>query len=214
MKYPKRSQYKHAKSQYRVRNWPAYEAGLQKRGDLTVWLSDEALDAALTIRMVFHSEGGRQGAWPNEGVPLKCDAAHLRSDWRCKKPGPVAAEEGLDGRRSARRDEHPGKPTTVEAENLQVEKRRQQGIRCAGTEVEIASGLGGGALSYADPDADDVGAVVPEVEARYGRRLGRVISRNIVLEPHRGRGTPCSIEGCRFAIRAVGRRHGTTAPRR
>jgi len=76
MKYPKRSQYKHAKSQYRVRNWPAYEDGLQKRGDLTVWLSDEALDAwhetpsgkpggqrtyadlaieaALTIRMVFH----------------------------------------------------------------------------------------------------------------------------------------------------------------
>ncbi len=76
MKYPKRSQYEHAKSQYRVRNWSAYEAGLQKRGDLTVWLSDDALDAwhqtpngkpggqrtytdvaieaALTIRMVFH----------------------------------------------------------------------------------------------------------------------------------------------------------------
>jgi hypothetical protein len=76
MKYPKRSQYKHAKSQYRVRNWAAYEAGLKKRGDLTVWLSDNALEAwrvpaggkpggqrtysdvaieaALTIRMVFH----------------------------------------------------------------------------------------------------------------------------------------------------------------
>ncbi len=76
MKYPKRSQYKYAKSRYRVRNWAEYEAGLQKRGDLTVWLSDAALDAwrapasgkpggqrtyanvaieaALTIRMVFH----------------------------------------------------------------------------------------------------------------------------------------------------------------
>ena len=76
MKYPKRSQYKYAKSQYRVRNWPEYEAGLLKRGDLTVWFSDAALDAwrapasgkpggqrtyanvaievALTIRMVFH----------------------------------------------------------------------------------------------------------------------------------------------------------------
>ena len=76
MKYPKRSQYKHAKSQYRVRNWSGYEAGLKKRGDLTVWLSDDALqgwceipsgkpggqrtyadiaiEAALTIRMVFH----------------------------------------------------------------------------------------------------------------------------------------------------------------
>ena len=45
MKYPKRSQYKHVKSQYRVRNWPEYETGLRRRGDLTVWLSDEALDA-------------------------------------------------------------------------------------------------------------------------------------------------------------------------
>ena len=76
MKYPKRSQYKYAKSPYRIRNWAEYEAGLRRRGDLTVWLSDAALDswlappsgkpggqptyadiaieAALTIRMVFH----------------------------------------------------------------------------------------------------------------------------------------------------------------
>ena len=45
MKYPKRRQYKHAKSQYRLRNWSEYDAGLQRRGDLTVWLSDVALDA-------------------------------------------------------------------------------------------------------------------------------------------------------------------------
>jgi hypothetical protein len=59
-----------------VRNWAEYEASLQRRGDLTVWISDAALDAwrapptgrpggqrtyadiaieaALTIRMVFH----------------------------------------------------------------------------------------------------------------------------------------------------------------
>jgi hypothetical protein len=76
VKYPKRSQYKYAKSRYQVQNWRKYEAGLRKRGDLTVWLSDDALDswkappsgkpggqrtyaniaieAALTIRMVFH----------------------------------------------------------------------------------------------------------------------------------------------------------------
>ena len=75
MKHPKRSQYKHAKSQYRLRNWSEYEASLRSRGDLTVWLSDDALDSwrapasgkpggqrtyaniaievALTIRMVF-----------------------------------------------------------------------------------------------------------------------------------------------------------------
>ena len=45
MKYPKRSQYKSTKSRYRVRNWADYEASLQKRGDLTVWLSDAALHA-------------------------------------------------------------------------------------------------------------------------------------------------------------------------
>ena len=38
MKYPKRSQYKYAKPRYRVRNWAEYEAGLQKRGDVIVWL--------------------------------------------------------------------------------------------------------------------------------------------------------------------------------
>jgi hypothetical protein len=76
MKYPKRSQYKYAKSPYRIRNWPEYEAGLRKRGDLTVWLSYDAIkswralpsgkpggqriyaniaiEAALTIRMVLH----------------------------------------------------------------------------------------------------------------------------------------------------------------
>jgi hypothetical protein len=76
MKYPKRSHYQYAKSPYRIRNWPAYEAGLRGRGDLTIWFSDEAIkswralpsgkpggqriyaniaiEAALTIRMVFH----------------------------------------------------------------------------------------------------------------------------------------------------------------
>ena len=97
MKYPKRSQYKHAKSQYRVRNWSGYEAGLKKRGDLTVWLSDDALqgwrvpasgkpggqrtysdvaiEAALTIRMVFHlplrqTEGFLRGLADLLGIDL------------------------------------------------------------------------------------------------------------------------------------------------
>ena len=75
MRYPKRSQSKYAESRHRVQNWADYEAGLQKPGALTVWLSDTALDAwrapatgkpggqrtysdlaieaALTIRIVF-----------------------------------------------------------------------------------------------------------------------------------------------------------------
>ncbi len=75
MTYPKHSQYRYAKSRYRVRNWPEYEAGLRSRGDLTIWFSEDAIkswrapasgkpggqpvyanlaiEAALTIRMLF-----------------------------------------------------------------------------------------------------------------------------------------------------------------
>ena len=45
MKYPKRSQYKYTKSRYRIGNWPEYEAGLRRRGDLTVWLSEDAINS-------------------------------------------------------------------------------------------------------------------------------------------------------------------------
>ena len=76
MKHPKRSQYKYTKKPYRVRNWRSYEAGLRSRGDLTVWISEDAIkcwrapasgkpggqriyakvaiETALTLRMVFH----------------------------------------------------------------------------------------------------------------------------------------------------------------
>ena len=44
MKYPKRSQYKHAKQKkYHVRNWAEYNEGLSRRGDLTVWFDEEAI---------------------------------------------------------------------------------------------------------------------------------------------------------------------------
>ncbi len=63
-------------ARYRVRNWRAYEAGLKRRGDLTLWLdeaalagwqaprrttpggqarySDAAIEPVLTLRLVFH----------------------------------------------------------------------------------------------------------------------------------------------------------------
>ncbi len=41
MKYPKRSQYKHAKQKkYRIRNWAEYNGALRRRGDLTIWFSE------------------------------------------------------------------------------------------------------------------------------------------------------------------------------
>ena len=64
------------KQRHRVTNWPAYEAGLRRRGDLTFWLdeaalagwqaprrttpggqprySDLAIELVLTLRLVFH----------------------------------------------------------------------------------------------------------------------------------------------------------------
>src|SRR3954447_26661118 len=64
------------KTRYRVQNWPAYEAGLKRRGDLTLWLdeaalarwqaprrttpggqarySDAAIELVLMLRFVFH----------------------------------------------------------------------------------------------------------------------------------------------------------------
>ena len=64
------------RARYRVLNWPAYEAGLCRRGDLTLWLdqaalagwaapkrstpggqprySDLAVELVLTLRLVFH----------------------------------------------------------------------------------------------------------------------------------------------------------------
>jgi hypothetical protein len=88
MRYPKRSQYKYPKSPYRVRNLADYETALQRRGALTVWLSDTALEvwrapaagrpggqrtysglaigAALTIRMIFR-------------LPLRQSEGFLRS---------------------------------------------------------------------------------------------------------------------------------------
>ena len=46
-RYPKRTQLqlKCTKQRYCVRNWREYEAGLRKRGDLTLWFSEEAITA-------------------------------------------------------------------------------------------------------------------------------------------------------------------------
>ena len=37
------------KMSFKVRNWPAYEAGLRRRGSLTLWVEDAALECWQTI---------------------------------------------------------------------------------------------------------------------------------------------------------------------
>jgi hypothetical protein len=74
----KRSQARYVNKSYKTTNWPEYEAGLRKRGSLTVWISEDepkgwgpakrgqrkpggqeqysnrAIETALTVAMVFH----------------------------------------------------------------------------------------------------------------------------------------------------------------
>ena len=54
MKYPKRSQYKHAKQKkYHVRNWAEYNEGLCRRGDLTVWFDEEVSSEESAVALLF-----------------------------------------------------------------------------------------------------------------------------------------------------------------
>ena len=54
MKYPKRSQYKHAKQKkYHVRNWAEYNEGLRRRGDLTVWFDEEVSSEESAVALLF-----------------------------------------------------------------------------------------------------------------------------------------------------------------
>ena len=81
-----------ARARYRVTNWPVYEAGLRRRGDLTLWLdqvalagwaapkrstpggqprySDVAVDLVLTLRLVFHLVLRRAGAFARSVLAL------------------------------------------------------------------------------------------------------------------------------------------------
>ena len=48
------------KTKCRVKNWPAYEAALRKRGDVTVWFDEDAAnDATPTCRFAR-----LRGSWP------------------------------------------------------------------------------------------------------------------------------------------------------
>ena len=47
------------KAKYRVANWPAYNQALVRRGDVTVWLSSEAI-AAWTPRRSGRRDGQRR----------------------------------------------------------------------------------------------------------------------------------------------------------
>ena len=86
------------KMKFRVTNWSAYEAGLLRRGSLTLWVSDEAiaawkaaprktpggqarysetaLETAVMVRLVFHqplrqTEGCSDRCWNSWGLTCR-----------------------------------------------------------------------------------------------------------------------------------------------
>ncbi|RYJ02500.1 MAG: IS5 family transposase [Acetobacteraceae bacterium] len=55
------------KARYRVQNWPAYEAGLKRRGDLTLWLDEDALTGWQALR---RSTPGGQAWYSDAAIEL------------------------------------------------------------------------------------------------------------------------------------------------
>ena len=110
-KFDEGRRHKFAKARYRVTNWPDYDAALARRGELTVWLTDEAIAAwhapatgerggqpiystiaietALTLRLVFHQPLRQtEGLLRSIAAPRWC-ANGLRSEpssWLLQSP--------------------------------------------------------------------------------------------------------------------------------
>jgi hypothetical protein len=71
MRYPKRSQYKCAESRHRVRNWADYEAGLRKRGALTVWLVSWLTGSTIRARSTRLRRGKETDSGCGSGPPAE-----------------------------------------------------------------------------------------------------------------------------------------------
>ena len=63
------------RARYRVTNWPSYEAGLRRRGDLTVWVDEAALAGWQAPRR--STPGGQP---PEVIIPPRADAVPSTTD--------------------------------------------------------------------------------------------------------------------------------------
>ena len=101
-------------ARYRVTNWAVYEAGLRRRGDLTVWVdeaalagwqaprrstpggqprySDPAIELVLSLRLVFHlalrqAEGFASSVLAQLGLDLRRRRSRERRPYCIKAAG-------------------------------------------------------------------------------------------------------------------------------
>ena len=56
-KYPNKKGWKVPKQKHKVTNWSEYNAALKRRGDITVWLSDDAIAQWYEKDRVYNGSG-------------------------------------------------------------------------------------------------------------------------------------------------------------
>src|SRR5215217_699526 len=75
-------------ARYRVQNWREYEAGLQQRGDLTLWLDEAAITGWQAPR---RTTPGGQAWYSDAAIELVIDSTGLKlfgqGEWDAEKHG-------------------------------------------------------------------------------------------------------------------------------
>src|SRR5450631_702410 len=72
-KFNQGRRHKIPKAKYRVTNWPEYDAALVRRGNLTVWVAEEAVGHGMLRRPA--------GAAVNRSIPIWRSRRGWRFDW-------------------------------------------------------------------------------------------------------------------------------------
>ena len=76
-------------ARYRVQNWPAYEAGLKRRGDLTLWLDEAAMAGWQAPR---RSTPGGQAWYSDAAIELVLMLSVRLQSWFFRPSRAVVAE--------------------------------------------------------------------------------------------------------------------------
>jgi hypothetical protein len=68
-KFNESRRHKIPKARYRVTNWPEYDAALMRRGSLTLWFTEEAVEA-------WHGTRSGRSVTASEAHPTHCIRGH------------------------------------------------------------------------------------------------------------------------------------------